>query len=458
MSNPAGRSLDPHAPADLLMEGLVEKLKLLDYELNFCTLRKPNWPALSKGYFALPPPRQKDAAEQFYYFTHLASWLLRQAGHHHDAPKQFDDPNFVLSSLISSLKSAGFDTRNLSAPKLRTGSGDALCGVLDALVDLALEAKNFLFQPRQPVVEPEYEYPDADDMDVSDDEDDAYESDDDQTAGMVGLIGAKAPGFPPIASTPPLGGDLSGAGGASDSTTADGRGKRPGSTSGVAAAGTGEGVAGVGGEGGHSAAYISALEHAREFVESSIKGEHIEKWRQDCERLGQQLRLAVSSDIRDWRSHLDVAKNNQDEVLTLLPESKANLLKLITTVTQDLDRLSNREKMLNDQFGSELAEYTTSKEHLDTCRKNHNQMADSLADLTNQLQKTEGELEDIRNQLDERGSSISDSSPVVRMKAAIRDLQKEIRDMDVRIGVVSHSLVQHALKEHREATYGRKAA
>lgn len=53
--------------------------------------------------------------------------------------------------------------------------------------------------------------------------------------------------------------------------------------------------------------------------------------------------------------------------------------------------------------------------------------------------------------MDERGSSISDASPVVRMKTAIKNLQGEIKEKDVLMGIVSHSLLQVSLMDRGRA-------
>lgn len=52
--------------------------------------------------------------------------------------------------------------------------------------------------------------------------------------------------------------------------------------------------------------------------------------------------------------------------------------------------------------------------------------------------------------MDEKGQNISDSTPVMRIKNAIKKLNEELHDMEVRIGVVSHTLLQLSLKNRRE--------
>lgn len=50
--------------------------------------------------------------------------------------------------------------------------------------------------------------------------------------------------------------------------------------------------------------------------------------------------------------------------------------------------------------------------------------------------------------MDERGGNLSDTSPIIRIKAAIKKLMEELKDMEVQIGVVSHTLMQVGATGH----------
>ena len=120
------------------MDNIVDKLKLLDYERDFCKQKRPPFVPLTRTYFAYPPP-SNNQNEQFFYFTSLTAWLLGIAGRNFQAPAQFDDPNAACSNIIMELKDVGFATPNFPPTKLKQGHGEAVCGVLDNLLDLVLE-------------------------------------------------------------------------------------------------------------------------------------------------------------------------------------------------------------------------------------------------------------------------------------------------------------------------------
>jgi len=61
--------------------------------------------------------------------------------------------------------------------------------------------------------------------------------------------------------------------------------------------------------------------------------------------------------------------------------------------------------------------------------------------LESDLERIKQELETIKSQSDERGESMTDTSPLTRLKEAMKKIKKEIKEMDLRIGTVNHSLL-----------------
>ena len=54
MGDAGARSVELTQEPEVAMELVVEKLKLLHYERDFLTTRRPAWPALTRTYFARP--------------------------------------------------------------------------------------------------------------------------------------------------------------------------------------------------------------------------------------------------------------------------------------------------------------------------------------------------------------------------------------------------------------------
>jgi|UniRef100_A0A7S4D3P6 estrogen-related receptor beta like 1 len=126
---------------DATMEDIIDKLKILEYESEFC-LRNSFRP-ITHAYFTRPSPNPN---EQFFVFTSLVAWLFQLAGERFQAPTQFDEPNASATSIISTLRSMGFNVKDIAPGKLRMGHGDAVLHVINMLCDKVLQIRGFTFK------------------------------------------------------------------------------------------------------------------------------------------------------------------------------------------------------------------------------------------------------------------------------------------------------------------------
>lgn len=79
--------------AFILMEEVLERLKLLNYEATFFP---KGFRPLTRVFFAMP---SANPAEQFHYFTTLATWLMNKLGNDARPPSHYDDPNSTVANL-----------------------------------------------------------------------------------------------------------------------------------------------------------------------------------------------------------------------------------------------------------------------------------------------------------------------------------------------------------------------
>lgn len=160
---------DPTSPF-MQMYDIIDKLKLLDYEVGFCRKQSANALTipLTRGYFAMKRP---NANEQLFYFTSLCAYLLTEAGHAMETPGQFDDPNATCANIIDAISASGFSV-DIAPHRLIQGFGEPVCSVLNALCNFALEVAQFRFGTPE-IVSQEAEQ--DEDLDVEDDEDDDIE-------------------------------------------------------------------------------------------------------------------------------------------------------------------------------------------------------------------------------------------------------------------------------------------
>ena len=63
------------------------------------------------------------------------------------------------------------------------------------------------------------------------------------------------------------------------------------------------------------------------------------------------------------------------------------------------------------------------------------------------LSQIADDLEVIKAEMEERGSSMTDGTPLVNIRRALTRMKQEILTMNVRIGVVEHTVLQAKLKD-----------
>lgn len=112
------------------------------WHLSACKTLKPRHKAVSRSQCNC-----NNAASQALHMLHAmqVAWLLTLSGQPFQPPQQYDDPNLTCTNILSELRQAGFAPATYPPTKLRQGHGEAVCGVLNALCDLALEKTGFSF-------------------------------------------------------------------------------------------------------------------------------------------------------------------------------------------------------------------------------------------------------------------------------------------------------------------------
>ncbi|KAG2449265.1 hypothetical protein HYH02_005422 [Chlamydomonas schloesseri] len=377
---------------------LADKLKLLNYEAEFCRKKKPYRKPLSRLYFAVP---LANSSEQFFYFTSLATWLLGLAGVELPAPKEFDDPNLTCQNILGAVKKLGFAPPSYHPTKLTVGNGKEVVGVLDGLVDFVLERRHHKYS------RPAYG--------TDGQPEEGVQLDDEAEAAA--MEGADELAMPTQNQ-------------ADDDEEEEGVYVEPG---------RGDAV-------GPGAGATAAMDAEKAVLVSKVDPT---LWKIELERVAPKLRITIAADSKDWRSHLDEAHQHKEVISKAWPDSKTSLERLRADLNGTLEKLQTREKFLNEQFESLMQQYRAARTTFTDVQETYNRKTEAVADRNQELHRIGETLEEVKAMMDEKGSNIADATPVARIKTAIKQLNKELHDMEVRIGVVSHTLLQLSLRNKR---------
>lgn len=371
----------------LIMEELSDKLKLLHYEQSYCI--KAGHKPISRHYFALAT----NSGEQFNTFSTLASWLLNVCGKDFDEPQEDDDPNVIISEILDHLRKMGHKA-DFSSNRLKSGSGISCLWVLDRLADEGIKTKNHTWKrPSYPQEEAEDRIEDDgddDDLLLHHNHDDADDDDDDDDENLLELN------------------DLT--------ITNDSKNNSE----------------------------IPGLGKPNLIMESNTDAA---EWKLEVERVLPQLKITLRPDNKDWRVHFEQMQVHQKNVESSLDKTKTDLERLAVDIGKGLEKVSSRETYLNSQLSGKLEQLRVSRDELSQSQQQHKMASGGVAERTKALSEITDDLDKLKREMEEKGSSMSDGTPLLRIKQSINQLQDEIKQMDIRIGVLQHTLLRSKMHE-----------
>ncbi|XP_008217705.1 intraflagellar transport protein 57 homolog [Nasonia vitripennis] len=363
--------------ANIQMEDLLEKLKILNYDIEFVQELKMKY--ISRHYFMVPT----NPGDQFYMFTSLAAWLIRKSGKNFPPPQESDDPNSTVSEILEYLKEIEVPVE-FSPNKLKQGVGEHAVYVLDKFADYALKVSKFKWKkvqipPDETVLEPEIEEDDAELIleKVEEEMLAEYDDDDDDVIHVDDIT--------------KLYKEVS-----------------------------------------------SSSQKPDKILESTVDAE---EWKLELERVEPMLKLNTNADDRDWREHLNQMKTLHSSMTENLSGTKGQLAKLYTDIGRALDKISTREIHLNRQLDPQLQELRGLQEELSKVKEQYRDISGGVTERTRTLNKLTEELEQVKKEMDERGSSMTDGTPLINIKKTISKMKSEISEMSIRIGVLEYSLM-----------------
>lgn len=172
-----------------------------------------------------------------------------------------------------------------------------------------------------------------------------------------------------------------------------------------------------------------------------------EEWKLELERVLPQLKVTIRSDTRDWRSHIEQMHEHRAKINETLTFTEKQLDGLHSEITRSLEKIGSREKYLNGQLEPLLLEYRNLQNVAAESREQYRQVSSKLVEKSHELSHISDELDRVKHEMEERGSSMTDGTPLVNVRKALTRVRHEITAMDVRIGVVEQKLLQAKLKD-----------
>ena len=371
-----------------VMNNLSDKLKLLNYEEHF--LRKYNLKPIPRHYFAV----STNPGEQFYLFTTLSGWLINVSGRSFEMPQESDDPNATVSNIMDELRRFGISS-DFPPSKLKTGSGEYVCFALDKLATTALHSVQFSWNK---AVYPLEEDGEEEQLGDDDDEEAELKLDQHEEEDEVDI----ADDSDDEASGPFL--DL-----------------------------------------GKSAQNKKQEKQVKlEVMYSSVNADD---WKLEVERVTPLLKVNIRSDHKDWRTHVEQMVQHQKGIDSSMNLAKPQLDKLHDEIKRTFEKIGSREKYINNQLEQYVQEFRSAQDSLAQAKEKYKQGSGGVTEHSRTLAELTEELEKVKLDMEERGNSMTDGAPLVKIKQTLNRLKNECVQMDIRIGVIEHVLMQARLRD-----------
>jgi len=325
-----------------------------------------------------------NTAYQFKYFTQLIVWGLKLRDPRWEADwDEYDDPNTVITNIMVVLKDANIQVNAVPA-KLKLGCGDGVCQLLHTFFKEVLTQTKFKWGVPS--------YPDegmADEAEVDSDAE-IHSVDEDAMPG--------------------------GDGEEDDLMYQEDEIKKGDDSD--------EGEHGV--------------------LEANIDPK---EWLLEVERVAPKLKIQMPNDSKEWRTHLSQTRGYKQVIESQFPGAKAQLEKLSSNLSGALEKIKSKESFINTQFDHRALDYRQQQQELQQVQAQYTHSHEVVMNLEITLKSVNEELELVKNEMEERSSTVTDTAPIVKMKDAFKKLRADTRQLEVRIGVVSHTLMQAKLRQ-----------
>ncbi|GFR43642.1 hypothetical protein Agub_g4743, partial [Astrephomene gubernaculifera] len=166
-------------------------------------------------------------------------------------------------------------------------------------------------------------------------------------------------------------------------------------------------------------------------------------WRQELERLTPQLnRIKISAEAAagDWSQRWQQTKELLAALASATPDARTSLGKLGSGVSRDLERIDMTERRLNDSTVSLMEQYAASRRRLADLQRER-QHHDELLEIGHSaLAQLAERIEEVQLAIQDKTDGLDGSRQISLIHDTMRTMRKEMRRMDVRIGVARHEL------------------
>eukprot|EP00756_Hemistasia_phaeocysticola_P037232 Hpha_TRINITY_DN16685_c5_g1::TRINITY_DN16685_c5_g1_i1::g.179027::m.179027/K04638/IFT57, HIPPI, ESRRBL1; intraflagellar transport protein 57 len=379
---------------DGTMDEIVEKLKLLDYQSHF--IKDAGGSKFGQSFKPLNRVAfclSDMTGQQSFHFASLAAWLAELCGARFAKYDQYqEDPNVTATNIVQALKELRLETKDIVPSKLVKGYGDSVLLTLNMLCDEALSRQRFTFEaPVYPVEKPEQDTVEEDAGQEEEIADDVAMADD------------------------------------SDDDDSNEDWNDPGARKGKE-------------------------EGQGEMIESQVNPE---QWRLELETVASKLKLSPQENMKDWRGHVEYISSMLKRLDGIFPEVRQSLANVHEDIQRAVEKIQKRESHFATHFQDAIEKYREHHADLKQLQGNYDVGQVLVQQQSARLNQLTEDLEHVKSEIQEREEQMTDSKPLINIKRALEDLKGEIKHMELRIGVLQHTVLHQTIAQNKQKNAGK---
>jgi len=185
---------------------------------------------------------------------------------------------------------------------------------------------------------------------------------------------------------------------------------------------------------------------AREMITASIDAL---EWKTELERVGPRLKMPESLLSKEWRAHIEQTKEHERRIQATLPTAQGHMQSMSGQIKDAVEKMRTKEQSINNQFESVRQEYEVMKGEMKTAEDKVTSTRSNVNELTDQMNGIVEQLDEMKDDMSSRENSATDTSPLIQIKQALQTIKGDVNSFELRIGVVSHTLMQAKLRSSK---------
>merc|ERR1719375_264970 len=146
-------------------------------------------------------------------------------------------------------------------------------------------------------------------------------------------------------------------------------------------------------------------------------------WLLEVERVVPKLKVTIPNDSKEWRTHLQQTRAYRQVIENQFPAAKAQLEKLSRELSGALERIRSKENFINTQFDHRALDYRQQQEELQQVQTQYTELHEVVMNYQAELKNVGEELEVVKQEMEERSSTVTDTAPIVKMKDAFKKIR-----------------------------------